>query len=45
MPKAWPRKLNDMLEEISVNLLRGDFKKVVSVSQEAAQMFDSAGSE
>ncbi|MCL2442037.1 MAG: transporter substrate-binding domain-containing protein [Treponema sp.] len=31
--KTWPRELNDMIKEVSLNLLRGDFKKVISVSQ------------
>ncbi|MCL2759086.1 MAG: ATP-binding protein [Treponema sp.] len=33
--KKWPRELNDMIKEISLFLLRGDFKKVISVAEEA----------
>jgi len=37
--KTWPPELNDIIEEMSVNLLRGDFKKVISAAEEAAGIF------
>jgi len=34
--KNWKSEINDMIEEISVNLLRGDFKKVISTAKKAS---------
>jgi len=37
--KTWPLELSDIIEEISVNLLRGEFKKVISAAKKAVGMF------
>ncbi|MCL2722351.1 MAG: ATP-binding protein, partial [Treponema sp.] len=36
--KTLPGNLKNVLEEMSVNLLRGDFKKIASISEQAVQM-------
>jgi hypothetical protein len=32
--KTWPQEIDEAINEISVGLLRGDFKKVVSIAGE-----------
>ncbi|MCL2720521.1 MAG: transporter substrate-binding domain-containing protein [Treponema sp.] len=38
--KTWSVDVNTVLEEISVNLLRGDFKKIVSVTEKGINSFE-----
>jgi CheY-like chemotaxis protein/anti-sigma regulatory factor (Ser/Thr protein kinase) len=37
--KAWPQELRDIIDDISVNLIRGDFKKVVIDAEKVSDMF------
>jgi len=39
--KAWPRLVEDIYDEISVGLLRGEFKKVMSIIKEAGSTYST----
>jgi hypothetical protein len=38
--KTWPQEINDALNEISVGLLRGEYKKVLSVAEKITEALD-----
>jgi CheY-like chemotaxis protein len=39
--KMWPRYIRDIIDEISVNLIRGDFEKVIYDADKTTEMFTS----
>jgi HPt (histidine-containing phosphotransfer) domain-containing protein len=38
--KTWPQEINDALNEISVGLLRGEYKKVLSMAEKITEALD-----
>jgi len=36
--KVWSSEIKNIIEEISVNLLRGDYKKIISITQKAGEI-------